>query len=221
MAHGSVSDEKPICKVMGFDPLSAYGDRIYFDVHRNGKSVGYHEVSFVPSEGGLRVTAVFRLEVDFLVFKAYHFYYRSQSLWKDGCLVELSAEIDDDGRKTSVEVKRDGDILRIEGPTGEATAEFGLFPTDHWHPGVLRTSKVLNTIKGRVDNVTIVNEGKMAVPTGSGERMSRHYRYTGDLQNEVWYDFQDRWVKMRFTAKDDSTIDYICRSCGQGAGEES
>lgn len=213
--------ETAICETSNFDPLSAYGDKINFDVHRNGKPVGYHKVSFFPSESGLRVTAVFKLEVDFLMFKAYHYYYRSESLWKDGCLVELSAETDDNGNKTTVDVRRGGDVLKIEGPAGETTAEFGIFPTDHWHPGVLRTSKVLNTIKGRVDHVTIGKEGRMAIPAGPGDRMADHYRYTGDLQNEVWYDARDRWVKMRFKAKDDSTIDYICRSCGQEQGQAS
>ena len=42
------------------------------------------------------------------------------------------------------------------------------------------------------------------------------YAYTGDLDNEVWYDDVGRWVKMRFKGRDGSTIDYVCRRCQGG-----
>ena len=39
------------------------------------------------------------------------------------------------------------------------------------------------------------------------------YRYTGDLDTEVWYDDEGRWVRMRFKAKDGSVITYQCEVC--------
>lgn len=209
------------CQATAFDPIAAYGNEIHFDVRRNDKPVGFHEVSFLPNGDSLRVIATFSLEINFLFINAYHYHYRSESVWKDGCLVELNAEIDDNGAKTSIDVQREGDTLRIDGPSGVRSAEFGIFPTDHWHPGVLAASRVLNTIKGRVDDVEIVREGEAVTTTGSGNRSATHYRYTGDLRNEVWYDDQNRWVKMRFEAKDDSIIDYVCRSCGARQGQAS
>ena len=44
---------------------------------------------------------------------------------------------------------------------------------------------------------------------------SRKYVYNGDIEATVWYDQAGRWVKMKFSAKDGSTIEYDCVECGQ------
>ena len=44
-------------------------------------------------------------------------------------------------------------------------------------------------------------------------KLAQRYRYFGDLSVDIWYDGDGRWVKMQFTAKDGSSIEYVCRSC--------
>jgi hypothetical protein len=51
------------------------------------------------------------------------------------------------------------------------------------------------------------------VVTRSGALRARHYLYAGDLNGEIWFDDQGRWVKLRFRADDGSIIDYVCRRC--------
>ena len=56
-------------------------------------------------------------------------------------------------------------------------------------------------------------QGLDTVSTRNGSLRARHYLYSGDLNGEIWYDEDGRWVKLRFRAKDGSMIDYICRQC--------
>lgn len=88
-----------------------------------------------------------------------------------------------------------------------------MFPTDHWHSGVLQSDRVLNTITGRVARVDIADMGEAQVVVNDAPESARRYVYSGDLQTEVWYDREGRWVKMRFRADDGSTIEYVCRKC--------
>lgn len=204
------------------DPLQLYGPRIEFALRRNGEPVGSHVIRFDIGTRGLTVNSVFDIKIQFLFFTAYRYRYESNSLWNRDKLIRLRAVTNDDGAKTMVEAAWRGDQFVIHGPEGETAVGHGLYPTNHWNPGVLPASRVLNTITGRVNNVRIVMQGTEKVVAEGRTITATHYRYTGDLENEVWYDDQGRWVKMRFKAKDGSTIDYECRRClGPGPQEVS
>ena len=53
-----------------------------------------------------------------------------------------------------------------------------------------------------MNNVRIEARGQEYVPTEGGDAKAMRYAYTGELETEVWYDQEDRWVKMRFVGKD-------------------
>lgn len=197
------------------DPLRLYGDQIRFSVLRNGDEVGFHEVAFARSGGDLTVRTIFDVRVRLLGISVYSYRYEANDVWRDGCLVSLRSNTNDNGTRLSVEAVRIGDQLRITGPKGVDTAPASIFPTHHWHPGVIGSSQVLNTITGTVDRVVMVEHGPQPVAIGNVETATaRKFAYTGDLTNEVWYDSAGRWVKMRFMAKDGSQIEYRCEACG-------
>ncbi len=209
---GTAADAAPP-SAHAVDPLKLYGPRMEFALRRNGEPVGSHVVRFDNGGQGLKVSSVFDLKVDFLFFTAYRYRYDSESLWNHDKLVQLRAVTDDDGAKTTVEAAWRGDKFVIDGPQGKAAVGHSLYPTDHWNPGVLGSSHVLNTITGRINDVRIVPQGVDSVVAEGRTITATHYRYTGDLENEVWYDDRGHWVKLRFKAKDGSTIDYECRRC--------
>jgi len=190
-----------------------YGDEIRFDVYRAGEKVGFHRVSFESDERGLSVDTVFEIEIDFLFFTAYRFAYQSRSLWIDGKLSEIEADVDDDGTPFRLNATADGNGFTVESSNGTVRAETPLFPTNHWNAAVLGQERVLNTLTGQVNNVAITPVDRVRVETERGDISATHFLYSGDLDTEVWYDDDGRWVKMRFKARDGSTIDYVCRLC--------
>lgn len=197
-----------------YDPLSLYGDELIFSVLRNGEPIGTHRVTFDREGDRLVVDSRFEAEVKFLFITAFEYLYQSKSVWRDGCMVELNATTDDNGNRSRVTARLADSRLVIDGPSGRAQGNAGLFPTDHWHSGVLGSDQVLNTITGRVASVSIADLGETRVRVDKGSVPARHYVYSGDLRTEVWYDTKGRWVKMRFRAKDGSTVEYVCKKCG-------
>lgn len=93
-------------------------------------------------------------------------------------------------------------------------AEQPIFPTTHWNVAVLDRSTVLNTLTGRLNKVEIEFAGPERIQTASGMISANRYRYSGELETDVWYTRDGRWVKLQFEAKDGSTIEYVCRQCG-------
>ncbi len=199
----------------GTDPLFLYDGELAFDVMRDGQRVGHHVSTF--SGGGNRIVAVhrFELEIRFFIF-TYDYLYESVGTWQDGELIELVAQTDDNGDTSSVTMMRSGDAITISGPEGLLRTTPPLYPTNHWHAGVLTQPRVLNTITGAINAVRIEKREREAVETELGPVVATRYAYTGDLQTEVWYDDAGRWVKMRFKGRDGTMIDYVCRRCQGG-----
>ena len=199
------------------NPMSLYGNEIVFDVYREGTLVGSHTVQFSKSDGYLNVRSVFQLDIKFLFITAYSYLYESDARWRNDQLQKLEARVDDNGGLSVVRAVQEGDGMRIESVNGQADSEILLFPTNHWHAGVLNQTQVLNTLTGRINDVQIVDGDRETVDTERGPIQATHFAYTGDLEKEVWYDDAGRWVKMRFKGTDDSIIDYVCRRCQGGA----
>ena len=199
------------------DPLELYGDEIRFDVRRNGTLVGSHRVAFNRQGERLSTSTRFEVAVDVLFFTAYRYVYASEAVWTGACLEGLTATTDDNGKESVVRVARSGGKLSVSGPKGTATARRETLPTEHWASAVVGHDAVINTITGRINRVEITPAGAETVKTADGRAVNaRRYVYGGELDNEVWYDAEGRWVKMRFPAKDGSSIEYVCVKCGIG-----
>ena len=194
-------------------PFALYGDGLSFEVLRDDVPVGTHTVSFSRDGDDMIVDARFNLAIKFLGFTAYSMDYRSNARWRDGKLIALDARTDDEGAIKTVSARRDGPSLRIVAPDGSEGVAGDILPTNHWNVAATRQTEVLNTISGRVNRVRMRDLGAETVVAEGREIEARRWTYTGELQNEVWYDRDGRWVKMRFQGKDGSTIEYVCTRC--------
>lgn len=199
---------------------SLYAGPIIFDVYRKGERVGWHHVRFARNGEDLIVRSTFHMQIDFFFFTAFRYIYKSESRWRSGRLKGLVVSVDDDGNHLFLKAERSGNSLTVKNGGEAYSVDAPLYPTNHWHVGVLRESRVFNTITGRVNRVTIQPIVREVVATERGEVMATRYAYTGELENEVWYDDAGRWVKMRFAGRDGSTIEYICRRCQGGVAKE-
>ncbi|MEX2644141.1 MAG: DUF6134 family protein [Acetobacterales bacterium] len=195
------------------DPFHLYGKEIRFRVMRNGDEVGRHTVTFERRDGMLEVTSRMNIAIKVLLVTVYRYSYESVGLWKEGGLQSLTAAVDDDGEKSTVDVDLVGGRLRVQGPKGELWTEAGTLPTTHWNPRQVAQSKLINTLTGGIDQVTIADRGEETVPTGEGPARARRFGYSGDLDIDSWYDADGHWMKMVFKGRDGSTIEYLCVSC--------
>jgi hypothetical protein len=198
-----------------FDPLLAYGDRIEFEVRRDDTPIGRRQIDFHRRDDGVQVDVVLHLKVTFLGLTVYRFGYQSGNSWRNGRLSGLTAITNDDGDQKRVEAVKAGGMMTVTGLFGEMTAPAGLYPTDHWNPGVRNSQTVINTIAGELADVRITASGGERVEVGDGSRLATRYVYSGGLHDvEVWYDGKGRRVRLRFPDRSGGVIDYHCIRCG-------
>lgn len=208
------SPTEPFAQSIGQDPVAAYGDKIVFDVFRDGSQVGTHEVNFRRDGEDIIAETRFEVSIKVLIIPVYSYLYTSTERWREGKLVTLNASTDDNGDVSTLSVKRENGTLQLTGTGGEYTAADGLYPTTHWNSGVIGSTQVINTITGKINNVELQRRDTVPVATKHGDILATHHAYLGDLTTEVWYDDDGKWVKMRFPGKDGVMIEYKCRVCG-------
>ncbi len=201
------TNDKPI------DPITLYGDKLEFQVSRNGKPVGSHVVTFTDKGGTVQADTLFTIDISLLKIPVYNFRYESQGHWEDGQLRSINIDVDDDGKIDKFAGFRLPNAFLINGKPQPLAKGAKIYPTNHWNNGVLSQSEVFNTLTGKINQVSIKNAGPETVAVKGGSITADRYVYTGDLEVESWYDKKGRWVKLRFKAEDESLIDYMCTTC--------
>lgn len=190
------------------DPIRFYGERVEYRITRNGKSVGSHEVVFQQQADALQVEVESNIRITVLKVPVFRFRYRATEQWQSAKLVSIDAETVENGERTVVGLQnRSGQAeLTLNGSVETAAAlRVG---SNHWNPEVLQASRVFNTLTGEVSDVEITLLGSEPVSVGESSVDAQRYRYTGDIEADVWYDAQGRWLKLAFKGTDGSQIEY-------------
>ena len=207
---GVVCDE-----IRDVDPFQLYPRGILFDVRRNDETVGHHKVNFSKEVNDqMLVTSQLKLKVKVLGIIVYSYDYHSEAWWTGSHLVKLLAKQNDDGAVSVVKVSAKKNVLMIDGPSGNFQGRSSLYPSNHWHVGVIVENQLIDTLKGQIASVKINSLGIEKVFAKDRVIYAQKYIYSGDVNATAWYDEFGRWVKFSFAASDGSIIEYNCIECG-------
>lgn len=206
-----LSDRIPIPHQL--DPISLYGDEIRFDVLRDGEPIGNYLVRFKRNGRELQVESRASIDVELFFLSAYRLRHQALETWQDGVFTGLDASTNKDGDFSHVEAVRDGPFMEVTGVDGAWDADGNVMPATHWNMAQIVSPVLIHTISGKPTHVSVIEAGIENVSVGDVARPARRFVYSGDEDMETWYDDAGRWVKLRFPAKDGSTIEYVCRKC--------
>ena len=199
-----------------------YPNGIKFDVFRNNEKVGGHAVRFsYLISGSIGVYSKLIIKVRFLGLLVYKYDYESQSIWSNGRLIQLEANQDENGQVDRVNVEKKNSRLVVTSAQQNNHCALTCLPSNHWNASILDKNQVINTLTGEISNIEIENLGKFTIIAQGKEISAYKYRYTGDINALVWYTENGRWVKLQFSGKDGSIIDYECIECGLRFGGEA
>lgn len=191
-------------------PFQAYnGAVIDFEVLRKGKPFGRHVLSFEDLEdGALKVTTDVDLDVKFGPITAFKYRLDSTERWVDGQLVALNGKSNNDGDKGTVSARAEGDQLVVESTMYDGALPLSIIPSSHWNILQIKGDRMLSTETGEVLNINVETLGVDTVIVAGEEIDATHYRLKSDLTVDLWYDDQNRWVKLKFEVRDQE-IEYV------------
>ncbi|MGB5735065.1 MAG: DUF6134 family protein [Thiohalocapsa sp.] len=167
-----------------------------FQVYLDDKPIGEH--SFRIAEGGdtKRVTSRAAFDVDFLFINAYRYRHNSNEVFRDGCLTEIDANTDDNGKRFTVEGSAVGNDFRIQRTDGTEQADGCVKTFAYWDPSFLEQRRLLNPQTGDLEAVRVQSKGSDPVEFEGGREVpaQRYALTTDELTIDVWYNDDLGWV---------------------------
>ncbi|GGO79759.1 hypothetical protein GCM10011348_14880 [Marinobacterium nitratireducens] len=181
--------------------------QLFFEVHRDGESVGSHCLKFTRQGDQLEVEVGMELQVQLPLWFDYRYRYRALERWQDGRLAALDVRIEDGSKQRRIEARRRAGALEVEAPGGTWRLPGNLLTSNHWNPAALEQGELLNTLTGRASRIDSQYLGADRLPFGEAELDVRRYRLGGDLEDTVvWYDGSGGWRGLEFSARDGSRV---------------
>jgi len=165
-----------------------------FDVIRKGIDIGDHSYRFSGSKNAfsVQVATDIAVKIPLIRTNVYSFNHNSTEQWRAGNLQSLSSKTNDDGT-----------------PHQLSTPAKGALPASLWNDDIVRSNKLMNTIDGKIMSVRVVDLGQERVQTKRGKVNAHHYRLSGGLARDLWYDGDGNLARVAFKADDGSTVTYI------------
>jgi len=186
-----------------------------FAVFVGSKAAG--EVHMTIHKQDANTTSV-RVDTDIKVQQGlltYKYSFRGVEVWKDRRLVRLESTTDDNAKRYAVAAASDGKEIKVKSNGVEISTKPETWSSTYW---------TLPELKLRENNLTILDadngkllEAKLAyVATEkhkiAGQEVSlNHYRLTGSVNVDLWYDGHDRLVRQEWTEQGHKAILILVR----------
>jgi hypothetical protein len=184
------------------DPLR--GIYIY-TISRDGTPIGQQRMEFVNDGAKLRVISHTELAVTLLGLTLYGFNQQVEEVRAGDKIMSLTSEADDDGRDRKVNLTLQGEVLKGDYNGSERAIDPKLPTSLFWQKPRTGDTSVLDTLRGRVREVTVKDLGAETVALPVGRVEARHYQMTGDWKRDLWYDAEGVLVAGQLS-KDGATI---------------
>lgn len=188
-------------------PFTPPSGHFIYTITRDGDPIGTQKLDFTAEgDDGLLVITDVDIDVRILGVTFYRFTQHIEERWKGGQLDSLRSKTVDDGEERLVELQREGDRLKGHYNGKARDVDGKLIPSTLWHPDAIKQTAVLDTVRGRVHQVTVTDKGRVAVALATGSADARRYAFTGELNRDVWYGEDAVILVAEMKAKDDSII---------------
>ena len=183
--------------------------RLAFAVLRKGSRLGTHVVTFEHSGDALAVHITVDLAYKFGPITLYRYHHRGSERWQNGELAAISSSTDDNGTPCHASGRREARGFVVEGSKAASyVAPAEALPANHWNRAQLG-GPWINTQDGRLFHPRVASLGPDTIPlAGGGALRANHFRMSGDVQLDSWYEPTAQWAGLSFTAKDGSVVRY-------------
>lgn len=186
------------------------GDRLEFDVFRDGSRFGTHIVSFSQSGDALIVDSDVELKVTLGPLTLFHYVHDVTERYAAGRLVSVTARTKRDGKWKQLTASVAENGFQVAGAAFKGFLNGVVIPSTHWNIAEMKQPAMFSTETGAMLQMTVTDMGLERVKVGEGAIEARKYLVKSEIEAAFWYDASGRWVKCAFEAQG-SKIDYVLR----------
>jgi hypothetical protein len=179
--------------------------RIVYRVLRKGSPLGEHVASFERRGEDLVVRNDIELVARIFGIPVYRYEHSNEEIWRGGVLQAVTSKTNKDGKKFDLSGERRDGVLHVSGRKGDLALEGEVLTTSLWHPDTPFAAQLLDIEDGHMKQIEGLRKDREAVPIPQGRTTARHFRLTGDMERDLWYDDACRLLRVEFNTKKDGS----------------
>lgn len=164
----------------------ADGEALTYQIRKEAEPIGT-EVVRIDRQGELTRVEVETHTKTRVLFMDFRYDHRRREEWRDGRLVDMIADTDDDGSRTHAEARwaDSGWNVTINGQPGRRPAD--ALPLTLWGAAVLGRDTLFSIIDAKPYAVKSADLGPETLNIGPTRVETRHWRITGEVERDLWY----------------------------------
>lgn len=186
-----------------------------FTVFVGGKPAGELHMTILRQDNGqtsMRCDTDIKVKVGLIEYK---FIYRGLEVWKDHRLVKFDSNTDDNGKRFIVSAAAGNDGVRVKVNNVEKVVKSEVWLTSYWSlpDPKLRDQElfILDADNGRELSGKLKFVGNEKVKVAGQTIALNHYRLTGKVSMDLWYDGSDRLVRQEWMEQGHKTVVELSR----------
>ena len=193
------------------DAVAADDEVRTFAVKVDDKPAGEYKMTIGQRDSGT-ITMAAQAEISFQhhVVLTYTYSYRGSEVWKDGRLMRLDSTGNDDGKRFALTAVANKDRLRVRVNGQDREARSDLWPTTYWRLANAKyrnkAISLLDADTGKEIDASLNYIDKSDVNIAGRLQRCAHYRVSGGVQVELWYDAADRLVRQESLEEGHRTV---------------
>lgn len=181
---------------VGTTEARAAETRRTFRILRGGDDIGRHSLAARLTDGVFEIDIDIDIRVTLLGFTAYSYTLTNRERWRDGTILSVDSQTDDDGDAAYARIRGSVDGLEIDGSGYSGRVRREAVTTSYFATEFLTRRPWISSQSGKPLDI--------AVPEKS---VPGQVRVTGELETTLIYDAEGEWRGSRFDARG-STITY-------------
>jgi len=177
-----------------------------FAVTRNGEQIGSTTLKLQRNGDQTVAETATTVQVKIAFLTVYRYEQRLTERWVGDRLDALSAVTDDNGRLHRVSATRSGDTLTVNADGKISQVDPAMMPANLWNVSLVRMTAALDPKDGSVMPVSVVDRGNEQIVVQGRALTAHRYSIRTTIPQEVWYDGDQRLLKVELRGSDGSTI---------------
>ncbi|HQU42971.1 MAG TPA: DUF6134 family protein [Pirellulales bacterium] len=171
-----------------------------FDIFVKDKPAGKNTIRIRDlDDGTTRVATEVNVKLNYLVF-VYRYEFRGQETWRGDRLLSTENHATDDGKTFEVRAQSDAGGFRVQA-NGRSRGEPIIdMTTNYWRAPDLKQDRgfaFMNADRGTIHRAKVERLAPESLALGPRSVACSHYRFSGDVQAELWFDGQNRIVRQK------------------------
>jgi hypothetical protein len=189
----------------------AHGDKLEFDVLRDGGAFGTHIVTFSREGDSLTVKTDVALKVALGPITFFDYVHDVTERYIGDKLVWIGSRTKNDGKWKTLAVQPTEGGFDVKGPKFKGIVNGPVIPSTHWNRDEMKLPTMFSTETGEMLPIKVKDRGMEKIKAGGRTIDAQRFDVDSELDASFWYDNEGRWVKCAFEAQG-SKIEYVLRA---------